>query len=173
MTPRFLFSSLNILEFMVQEQQTERASAFIHELASIYRYMLKNEDEVLVQLSEELEFTQKYVDLLQERFTCGFTVEYNIPTQKLSHHVVPCCLQLLVENATKHNIVSQEQPLKVSISICEDVIVVANNLQLRSSLHNSTRKGLESIRRQYRDIANKEISVAISESEFCVKIPLL
>lgn len=171
--PHFLFNSLNILDFLVQEQQTERASAFIRKLAGTYRYMLKNEEEPLVSLNEELEFAEKYIDLLKERFTEGFLVEVQVSQEALRRHVVPCCLQLLIENATKHNIVSTEQPLHICIAAAGDQLTVTNNLQPRISSPASTGLGLKNIRQQYHDISGRQISVEQSKTEFCVKLPLL
>lgn len=171
--PHFLFNSLNILDFLVQEHETERAGAFIRKLAGTYRYMLKNEDESLVRLEEELDFAQKYIDLLQERFADGFHVETDIPHQALRRHIVPCCLQLLIENATKHNIVSTEQPLTIRIGVEDGMLVVRNKLQPRISSQASTGIGLRNIRQQYRDISDREIVVEKTKTEFSVKLPLL
>lgn len=171
--PHFLFNSLNILDFLVQEQQTERASAFIHKLADCYRYMLKNEDEQLVTLQEELIFARKYSELLQERFAEGFHVRYEIPDEVLMRHIVPCALQLLIENATKHNAVSIDAPLEVAITVEEDRLRVSNRLQPRLSKQPSTGKGLKNIRQQYLDLANQPIHVEQTDTEFIVELPLL
>ncbi|MEG0789505.1 MAG: histidine kinase [Alistipes sp.] len=171
--PHFLFNSLNILDYLVQEQQTERASAFIRKLANTYRYMLNNEDEQLVMLSEELDFATMYIALLQERFSNGFTVQTTIPQAMMRRHVIPCCLQLLIENATKHNIVSAEEPLIIQISIEEGLLTVRNNLQPRISSQQSTHMGLKNIRQQYLDISGQPIVVEKTKTEFCVKLPLL
>lgn len=169
--PHFLFNSLGILDYLVQEQQTERASAFIHKLAGMYRYMLSNDQKPLVKLSEELDFTGKYIDLIKERFTEGVVIVVDIPEQMYDSSVVPCALQLLVENATKHNIVSQDMPLTISIGVEGEWIVVKNNLQQRTHGQPSTHLGLENIRRQYQDITGKNIVVEKSDTEFIVKLP--
>lgn len=171
--PHFLFNSLNILDYLVQEHETERASAFIRKLAGTYRYMLKKEDEQLVPLEEELEFARKYTDLLQERFTSGFEVEVDIPQPLLRRYVVPCCLQLLIENATKHNVVSPEQPLRIRIEASGDRLAVSNNLQLRLNAPASTGVGLRNIRQQYLDAAGAPILVERTDTEFRVQLPLL
>ena len=171
--PHFLFNSLGILDYLVQEQETERASAFIHKLAGMYRYMLSNDLKPLVKLSEELDFTGKYIDLIKERFTEGVVTEIDIPNDMYDSCVVPCALQLLVENATKHNIVSQELPLTISIRIEGEWIVVRNNLQPRTHGQPSTHLGLENIRRQYQDITGSNIVVEKSDSEFIVKLPIV
>ena len=171
--PHFLFNSLGILDYLVQEQQTERASAFIHKLAGMYRYMLSNDQKPLVKLSEELDFTGKYIDLIKERFTEGVITQIDIPRQMYDSCVVPCALQLLVENATKHNIVSPDMPLTISIAVEGDWVVVRNNLQERTHGQPSTHLGLENIRRQYQDITGSSIVVEKSESEFIVKLPIV
>ena len=171
--PHFLFNSLGILDYLVQEQETERASAFIHKLAGMYRYMLSNDLKPLVKLSEELDFTGKYIDLIKERFTEGVVTEIDIPNDMYDSCVVPCALQLLVENATKHNIVSQELPLTISIRIEGEWIVVRNNLQPRTHGQPSTHLGLENIRRQYQDITGSSIVVEKSDNEFIVKLPIV
>ncbi len=171
--PHFLFNSLNILDYLVQEHETERASAFIRKLAGTYRYMLKNEDEPLVPLQEELEFARKYIDLLQERFTSGFHVEYDIPPTALNRHTVPCSLQLLIENAIKHNAVGPEQPLRIRIRATSDRLTVANNLQPRLNAPASTGLGLRNIQQQYLDLSGLPITVEKTDTEFCVTLPLL
>ena len=171
--PHFLFNSLGILDYLVQEHETERASSFIRKLANMYRYMLKNDTKPLVKLSDEMEFTRMYIDLLKERFSEGMIVEIDIDKQSYDKYVVPCSVQLLVENATKHNIVSAEQPLTISIATKGDTLVVRNRLQLRRHGQPSTRLGLENIRRQYQDITCLDISVEKTDSEFIVKLPIV
>lgn len=171
--PHFLFNSLNILDYLVQEEENQRAGAFIRKLSDCYRYMLKTEDEQLVPLSEEVTFARKYIDLLQERFTDGFVVHFEIEEEAMQRYVIPCSLQLLIENATKHNIVSQEQPLVVTIRNEGDHLIVANNLQLRLSRQASTGKGLKNIRDQYLDLSDRTIRIEQTETHFIIQIPLL
>ena len=173
LNPHFLFNSLGILDYLVQEQETERASAFIRKLASTYRYMLNNEQKPLVKLSEELEFTNMYIDLLKERFTEGMQVAMEIDEENREKMVVPCALQLLVENATKHNIVSGEQPLHINIYTEEGYIIIRNILQLRTHGQPSTRLGLKNISQQYHDITGMDIIIEKTDTEFIVKLPLI
>lgn len=173
LNPHFLFNSLGILDYLVQEEKTERASAFIRKLASTYRYMLNNEQKPLVKLSEELEFTMMYIDLLKERFSEGMNVVINVDGSLKERMVVPCAVQLLVENATKHNIVSSEQPLLISIHTEGEKIVVKNTLQPRTHGQPSTRLGLTNIGQQYRDITGLEIEIEKTDNEFIVKLPIV
>lgn len=172
--PHFLFNSLNILDALVQEKQTERASAFIRKLAGLYRYMLRNEEEILVTLREELEFADMYVDLVQERFSDGLHIRRDIRPEALNRSIVPCSVQLLLENATKHNIVSPDQPLRITIEATEEWIAVENNLQPRLSRGTgSTRLGLKNISQQYMDIAGRDIRILKTPERFRVELPLL
>ena len=171
--PHFLFNSLGILDYLVQEHETERASAFIRKLAGIYRYMLNNDQKPLVKISDELEFANMYIDLLAERFPEGMKFEIDVERTFADKLVVPCALQLLVENATKHNIVSAELPLHISIETLEGCIVVRNTLQPRTHGQPSTRLGLENIRQQYLDITNRDISIEKTDNEFIVKLPIV
>ena len=171
--PHFLFNSLGILDYLVQEHETERASAFIRKLASIYRYMLSNDQKPLVKVSEELEFVNMYIELLKERFPQGMLFEIDVDESFANRYIVPCALQLLVENATKHNIVSEDSPLCVRIAVEEGYLVVRNNLQIRTHGQPSTRLGLENIRRQYIDITRLDIDVEKTDNEFIVKLPIV
>ena len=171
--PHFLFNSLGILDYLVQEHETERASIFIRKLANIYRYMLNNDQQPLVKLTEELDFAKMYIDLLQVRFVDGLVINIDIDEQLMGRYVVPCSLQLLVENATKHNVVSADTPLTLDIVSEGDVLIVRNNLQLRRHGQPSTRVGLANISRQYQDITRRNIEVLQTEKEFIVKLPIV
>ena len=171
--PHFLFNSLGILDYLVQEHETERASVFIRKLANMYRYMLNNDNKELVKLSEEIDFTMMYIDLLKERFVEGMVIDIDIDKTMNNRYVVPCSIQLLVENATKHNIVAAESPLRISIRTEGELLVVRNNLQQRTHGQPSTHLGLANISRQYLDITRRDIEILKSETEFIVKLPIV
>lgn len=172
--PHFLFNSLNILDVLVQEGENDRASTFVRKLAGMYRYMLRNEEETLVTLREEMEFAEMYVDLIKERFTDGLDIRYDIPDDAYPKLVVPCSVQQLVENATKHNIVSSDEPLHVRITATDTCVAVENNLQPRISQRgSSTHLGLKYIQQQYLDIASRLIAVERDAGRFRVELPLL
>lgn len=171
--PHFLFNSLNILDCLVCERRTEQASSYIHKLAGIYRYMLQNEEETLVRLREEMAFVAMYVDLLQVRFGDGFRVETQIPEEAMNRHVVPCSVQLLIENAIKHNAVGPERPLVICIEATNETVTVTNNLQPKVSAVSSTRVGLNYIRQQYLDLSGISIGIDRTDAQYCVTLPLL
>ena len=171
--PHFLFNSLNILNGLIEEQKSEEASEYVRKLASLYRYMLQNENEHLVRLQEELAFINQYLDLLKVRFPQGFVVTQSIDESCLGRFIVQCSLQVLIENAFKHNIVRAEQPLQITIATEGEYIVVRNNLQLKSSSDDSTKVGLKNISKQYLAAIGKDIEIIKSNNLFEVKLPLI
>ena len=171
--PHFLFNSLNILNGLIEEQKSEEASEYVRKLASLYRYMLQNENEHLVRLQEELAFINQYLDLLKVRFPQGFVVTQSIDESCLGRFIVQCSLQVLIENAFKHNIVRTEQPLQITIATEGEYIVVRNNLQLKSSSDDSTKVGLKNISKQYLAAIGKDIEIIKSNNLFEVKLPLI
>ncbi len=171
--PHFLFNSLNILDCLVCEEKTEQASTYIHKLAGLYRYMLKTEEEKVVTLEDELKFAMQYYDLLKVRFPEGLKLEMNVPTELYGRYMVPCALQLLIENATKHNTVSTANPLTINIEAKEDSITVSNRLIPKVSLSPSTGLGLKYLKQQYLDLSGKTVVIEKTETEFSVTIPLI
>ncbi len=171
--PHFLFNTLNSLDGLICVQKYDQASEFIHKLAGIYRYMIDNGDEALVYLEEELTFLRKYVDLLKVRFPEGLQVNIDVPENYFSSSVVPCSIQMLVENATKHNAISIDQPLVINITVENNYIKVVNNLNPKVSSQPSTGRGLKYVAQQYEDIANKKIIAERTDLQYIVELPIL
>lgn len=173
--PHFLFNSLNSLDCLIQENATEEASRYTHKLADIYRYMLRSGDETVLPLREEMSFVEKYADLLRLRFAEGFEIETDIPDEDMKYKVVPCSIQLLVENATKHNAVSPSKPLRISIHSDGKSITVTNNLipKIGNYSNPSTGLGLKYIKTRYEDLSEREITVRKTADEYFVQLPLL
>lgn len=171
--PHFLFNSLNILDALVLDGKDEEASEYIHKLAGIYRYMLKNENESTVPLRDEMTYVRMYLDLLKVRFQDGLVVGISIPEEDLAKAVIPCSVQLLVENATKHNAVSPDNPLKVDIFSDGETLTVTNNLIPRVSPSQSSGLGLNYIREQYNERSPKSVGIIRTDQNYTVKLPLL
>ena len=171
--PHFLFNSLNILDCLICEEKSEQASIYTHKLAGIYRYMIKSEEEEIVSLRDELVFVRLYIDLLQVRFPEGFEVTIDVPEDKLARFVPPCSIQLLIENATKHNAVSTEKPLRIEITADEGNIHVRNNIVPKVTRSASTGLGQKYIRQLYMDLSGKSITIGQTENDYCVTLPLL
>ena len=171
--PHFLFNNLNVLSTLVM-QKNEEANTFIEKFSTVYRYILKNQDTELIPLKSELDFIHPYIFLLEKRFGNGLQVTIDIPAAYESLYIVPVALQMLVENAIKHNIVSAKRPLHVEITINEEgFLLVKNNLQLREHKEPSEQIGLQNINKRLKIVAGKEIQVIRSEDSFTVAIPLL
>lgn len=171
--PHFLFNSLNVLDGLVLDGQNEKASEFIQKLAGLYRYMINSEDEKMVPLGREMDFVDLYVDLMKTRFPVGFDVEEAILKDDFQKCVPPCAVQMLVENAFKHNSVSASNPLKIVIRTNGKQIEVSNLLIPKNSLAPSTGVGLKYIRQQYKDLENKEIQIEQTQTEYIVRLPLI
>lgn len=171
--PHFLFNSLNILDCLVCEEKTEQASIYIHKLAGLYRYMLKTEEEKLVTLREELDFAIQYYDLLKVRFPEGLKVEISVPEECMGRSVVPCALQLLIENATKHNTINPANPLVIRITGTSDSVCVCNDILPKVSKSQSGGLGLKYMKQQYLDLSGKSVDIVRNDDRFCVTIPLL
>lgn len=171
--PHFMFNNLNILNGLIYENRNKEASDFVYKLAYLYRYMIENEDEKLVPLYEELDFAHKYMELMKVRFESSFNVETDIDDSILGNLVVPCSIQMMIENAIKHNGGTDQNPLKISISSTQTHIVVSNNRIKKNSYEPSTRLGLKYITQLYRDMNSKEVEVYSSDEEFVVKLPII
>lgn len=171
--PHFLFNSLNILDCLVCERKTEQASTFIHKLAELYRYMIRNENERLVYLRDELIFVRLYTDLLKVRFVDGFVVREEIEEEMMNRFVVPCSLQILIENATKHNEFNRDHPLCIRIGARDGKVTVTNTLAPKITRSVSTGVGLNYVRQQYADLSGRKIEITRSDSEYRVTLPLL
>lgn len=169
----FLFNSLNMLEYLVGNGENERASDYIRKLAGVYRYTLNKEGNSTVPLIDEIKFVELYTDLLMERFVGGLNVIIDIPPCYLLKHTIPCGLQMLVENAVKHNVVEADKPLMIKIYIEGERLVVVNNLQPRLTTTASTRVGLKYIRKQYLDIMGQSIMVEQIGNNYSVSLPLI
>lgn len=168
--PHFLFNTLNTLTGIV-EQDPEKGSVFIRKLSDIYRYVLEQKDKELIPVNEELKFVDDYVYLSKIRYGEGLNVEINISDDHTL--IVPLGLQMLIENAIKHNIISDDKPLSVEIGNDEQYIYVKNTLQRKSSVESNNKVGLENLVKRYEYISDRSVQIIETETEFEVKLPLL
>lgn len=173
-SPHFLFNSLSILSSLVQVD-ADLSEKFIDQLSRAYRYILEQKDNELVTLKTELEFIQAYVFLLKIRFEEKFDVAINVPEALWTQYkIAPLTLQLLVENAVKHNRMSSDRPLRVQIRAEKDTLVVENVLQPREQTDtSSTGVGLQNIVDRYALLTPRPVTIGPDEGMFVVKIPLL
>jgi len=171
--PHFLFNSLNILDCLVAEKKDDQARSYIRKLAGIYRYMLRNESEPMVKLSDEMEYSSMYGDLLLVRFPSGLKIEKEVRQEDLSRYVITYSVQMLLENAVKHNAVSPQTPLVIRMWSDGEYIHVENNRIPRIAEATSTGVGLKYIVRNYRDTGGREVRIQSSDTSYRVSLPLL
>ncbi len=170
--PHFLFNSLSILSALVKSNQ-DNAQLFIQNLSEIYRYVLFQDQKDLVPLKEELEFIENFIEILRFRYDEGLQVNFNIHEKVLSKKIVPMTLQLLIENAVKHNIVDEMYPLEVNIKSMGNELIVSNKLNKKIVVSKGNKIGLNMIRKRYKIVNGSEIMVTNESERFTVKIPLL
>jgi sensor histidine kinase YesM len=170
--PHFLFNNLNSLVTLIAEDKN-RAIKFVEELANVYRYLLQQQDEHLVRILEELKFINSYIYLQQTRSGSNLKTEINVDKKYNDYFIAPQTLQILVENAIKHNIISSDKPLTIKIYSTAESIVVENNLQKKLSTQAHTGIGLQNIKDRYRILGYKGIEVDDTNNHFKVTVPII
>lgn len=170
--PHFLFNSLNALGSLI-DIDPQKAKLFTRELSMFYRELLYFKDKELISLSEELRFVEKYIYLQKIRFESNFNVTIDIKDEK-GFEIIPMSLQMMIENAIKHNIISKDKPLRVVIGQNNSSeLFVENNLQLRENVTGSNNIGLKNLTERYRFLTGKDMTVTKNENCFRVTIPLI
>ena len=168
--PHFMFNSLNVLSELVHDDQ-DLAVKFIHEFSDMYRYVLDSKDHELRPLSEEIDFLKKYIFLLKIRFENKLKVDFSFHPGD-DELVVPVALQLLVENAIKHNEVSNKYPLTITIDKSDDWMIIKNQIQPKLTKEPSNQIGLKNLEQQYA-FFNRTIQIESDSEYFMVRIPIL
>jgi len=168
--PHFLFNSLSVLSSLV-EKDTLKSQEFIKQLSDIYRYVLEQKDKELVKLDTELNFVESFINL--HRIRHGNSLKVDMKVDDKSGHVIPLSIQILLENAFKHNIISEEEPLNVTIWREHDYIIVQNKLQTRKTINQSGGIGLETIQKRYAFFTNRPMAISTENGFYTVKVPVL
>lgn len=170
--PHFLFNSLNVLTSLIGENPNQ-AEKFTTKLSKVYRYVLEQRNKELIPLEEELRFARTYMELLQMRFEDA--VQFNIPSAVSNSElkIVPLSLQLLLENAVKHNVVSSAKPLVISIFEQDGFLQVQNNINPKEAIGKSTKVGLRNIADRYGLITDKNVKITNNNKTFTVSLPLI
>lgn len=170
--PHFLFNSLNVLTSLIGENP-KQAEKFTTKLSKVYRYVLEQKSKDLVELDEELLFAKTYMELLKMRFENAVTFEIPEKASNPNLKIAPLSLQLLLENTIKHNVVTEENPLKVIITEDNGFLTVSNNFNPKVILEKSTKVGLNNIVERYALLTLKKVLIEKNANLFTVKIPLL
>jgi two-component system, LytTR family, sensor kinase len=172
LNPHFLFNALTSLNSLIGENPA-LAYQFLQQLSKVYRYVLQNKDKNFVSLQTEYDFIKNYISLLETRFQDALSIDISIHDEIRDRALVPVTLQILIENALKHNIADRDKPLKIEIFTMGDYLIVSNNLQLRKLVDTSNKQGLENLKSLYSFLTEKPVIIEHTDSRFAVKIPLL
>lgn len=168
--PHFLFNSLSVLDTLI-DVDAAKAKVFVGRFSDVYRYILEQKDKTFVAIDKELEFVNSYISLHQLRL--GEALMVTIDVKEKSGQIVPVSLQILLENAFKHNEASRENPLRITITRQNDQIIVSNNFQPRKIITDNHGFGLASVSKQYEQLTGKNIRVSQSDGLFSVALPII
>ncbi|MEM6964428.1 MAG: histidine kinase [Bacteroidota bacterium] len=170
--PHFLFNSFNVLSGLIDED-TEKAQSFLAELSAIYRYVLEQRNEDTCTVADELNFAKQYLHLQRMRFEDSIYLKTDIGEEVLHKKIPSLTLQLLLENAIKHNGFNEQHPLHIEITQEDDQLRVSNNRKARTNLTESNGIGLQNIRERYRLLTTQSLTIDANPDFFTVKLPLI
>ncbi|WP_298486812.1 2TM domain-containing protein [uncultured Maribacter sp.] len=170
--PHFLFNSLNVLTSLIEEDPYQ-AQKFTTSLSKVYRYVLEQKNKDLVSVDEELQFAKTYIKLLKMRFEDSIILEIPDNCTNPEAKIIPLSLQLLLENAVKHNIVTTEKPLSISVYEEDGNLCVTNNIQEKRVVKKSSGVGLKNIQERYAILTDRNVEISKETMEFTVRLPML
>lgn len=170
--PHYLFNTLTSLDGLIHTNP-ELASEFVQHMAKVYRYVLQHKESEVVNVYEELEFIEHYIELLQIRYGKGIVIHTKVSEDAQDKGIVMVTLQMLIDNAIKHNSVQASAPLKIVIWDGGDYLIVHNNKQVRKQIETSNGTGLNQLRELYGYLTDKEIIIEDKDDHYTIKIPLL
>lgn len=171
--PHFLFNNLNSLDELIDSNPVE-AKKYVNKLAQLYRYLINSKDNDVVTLEEELEFTNNYIYLLNQRY--GASYKFRIvdnSTNKKSILLPPASLQLVLENVVKHNIGNMNNPLETQIVIGQDKVVVMNEKRLKANPSTNNGIGIKNLKARYRLLSDKMIRIDHSDEDYTIELPFI
>jgi sensor histidine kinase YesM len=170
--PHFLFNNMSVLSSLVYKDQ-DKAVEFINQLSKVYRYLLDNQSSELVTVEQELAFIRSYTFLLHIRFDSNLIIDTTVKKEYLTRLIPPMALQILIENAIKHNETSSEHPLTITIVSEDEKLVITNNLRARPLHEPGSQTGLQNIKARYSFFTQTPVEVIQDMETFIVKIPLI
>ena len=170
--PHFLFNSINTVYSLI-DTHPDKAKEFITKFSKTYRHVLDVKEKVVVSLKDELEFLNSYIFLQKIRHEGNLEITIDIDARKLNHYIPPLSLQMLVENAIKHNIISAKKPLKIQIFNNSNSLIVKNKLQSKNFINESTKIGLNNLSERYKHISEIAPAFYVKDNEYVAEIPLL
>ncbi|GAB3341967.1 hypothetical protein GCM10027299_56400 [Larkinella ripae] len=170
--PHFLFNNLNSLSSLITSD-TEQAEQFVDELSSVYRYLLQQNNRDLCPLHDEMQFIKAYFHLLKTRYGDGIFMEIAIEPPFMAYLIPPLTLQILLENAIKHNVIAVSRPLTIKLYTSDGHLFVENNLQKKKVAVPSSQIGLQNIMIKYKLLAHSSVTIQYDDEKFLVGVPLL
>lgn len=170
--PHFLFNSLNTLSSIVRKD-SDKAAKFIEEFSMIYRYILETSDKIVVSVTEELSFVKSYFSLIKNRHEDGISLEINVNLNVLDKYLPPFALQIPLENAIKHNVISKSNPLKILIYNDDSNIIVENIMNLKDKVEDSEGIGLKNLSHRYIYLSENIAVFKIVDNRFVAILPLI
>lgn len=172
LSPHFLFNNINVLTGLIEENP-QKAVAFSSKLANIYRYFLEQEKQDVIVLKDELNFAKDYIELLQNRFENELEFSINTSEESNTKYIVATSLQQILENVIKHNEVSKEHKITISITDKDGYLVVSNNRNPKIADVKSNQNGLKNIKKRYAYFSDKKVEITQDEHQFSIQLPLL
>ena len=173
LSPHFLFNNFNIIDALIKTD-TDLAQKYVQGLSKVFRYILDNKDRELVTLEQELQFIKEFIFLMETRFDSNLSLKIDLQNSTLKKFIPPVSLQLIIENAIKHNEISSRNKLKIHISDKdEQYLSVSNNVKLKKGSYLGTGTGLKNIAQRYQYLTKKEVIVDKTKEQYQIKIPLL
>jgi sensor histidine kinase YesM len=169
LNPHFLFNNLNVLDQLIAEDKN-KASDFLNEFAEIYWYVLQVSDKILVPISEELAFAEKYFNLIKYKY--GGAYQLKITSENIKGEIVPLTIQLQIENAVRHNLGTESEPVHIEVYIGKKIIVTNNVVSKHYTRHTSG-KALSNLKEQYALLSNDSIGIEKSDEKFTVITPII
>ncbi len=172
LSPHFLFNNINVLTSLIEENP-KKAIDFSERLSNIYRYFLEQEKQDVVSLKDEISFAKDYLELLQGRFEKGLFFEIEVSKEAEEKLIVSTTLQQVLENVVKHNEISDEHSVKISISIKGDYLQICNTINKKLTEVRSHQKGIENIQKRYAYFSDQKVMIISDEKTYCIQLPLL
>jgi len=169
--PHFLFNNISVLTSLIEESP-KKAVHFSESLASIYRYILKQDKYDTIPLKQDLEFINEYITLLKYRFENAINFYTKIEHSN-EHHLPTMALQQVLENVVKHNQISSEKPITISITTVEDYLIICNNCNSKNKENSLEKTGIKNLTERYSYLTDSKINITHTSTEYCIKLPLL
>lgn len=171
-SPHFLFNSLSSLDSLIDDNPV-LARQFLQQLSKVFRYVLQHKDKAMVPLETELAFIENYISLLHTRFDGTFMVRCDVDDDMLDRQIVPVTIQILIENAIKHNTISEARPLTVTINTNDGYLTITNPVQRKRQVETANGQGLDNLKLLYSYLESRPVEIAEKDSVFRVRVPLL